>query len=113
MQKVVTDSLRPPGAADPHGVAEARAAIRESYAFLESRLPLAPWAAGSDFSLADCAAAPALFYAAIVEPLGPGEPRLGGYLLRLAARPSFARVLREAEPYFGMFPLEPRPRIPG
>jgi glutathione S-transferase len=112
MQKIVTDAIRPEGAGDPHGVAEARAALAAAYRFLEDRLDLAPWALGADFTLADCAAAPALFYADTVQPLGPAEPRLKAYLERLVRRPSYARVLAEAAPYFPMFPLEPKPKLP-
>lgn len=60
---------------------------------------------GAAFTLADCSAAPALFYANAVAPLGESEPGLRAYLARLMARPSFARVLAEAEPYFHMFPM--------
>ena len=65
---------------------------------------------GEAFSLADCAAAPALFYADIVEPFAAGQDRLKAYLARLMARPSFARVLAEAGPYFRFFPFEARPQ---
>jgi glutathione S-transferase len=107
MQKIVTDSLRPAGGHDPHGVAEARAALGEAYRFLAARLDPAPWALGEAFTLADCAAAPALFYAHTVAPLE--DPGLTAYLARLMRRPSFARVLAEAEPYFPLFPLDPKP----
>lgn len=112
MQKIVTDAIRPEGTRDPHGVAEARAALAATYRFLEAELPAAPWALGEDFGLADCAAAPALFYADVVQPLGPAEPRLRAYLDRLLRRPSYARVLAAAAPYFPMFPLDPKPRLP-
>jgi glutathione S-transferase len=59
---------------------------------------------GEAFSLADCAAAPALFYANEVFPIGEGQPNVSAYCDRLKARPSYARVLKEAEPYFAMFP---------
>lgn len=65
---------------------------------------------GEAFTLADCAAAPALFYADTVEPIGAAQGNLSAYLDRLMARPSFARVLEEAEPYFRMFPLEKKPQ---
>jgi glutathione S-transferase len=65
------------------------------------------WVAG-DFSLADCAAAPALHYAEKVEPFTGTHPKLAAYLKRLQDRPSFARVLTEAEPYAHMFPQEPQ-----
>jgi len=104
MQKVVGDRLRPKGAKDPHGVDQARAQIRKSYDILETLLT-GSWATGEDFGLADCAAAPALYYANKLEPFG-ARGKLTAYLDRLKARPSFARVLKEAEPYFSMFPKE-------
>ena len=61
---------------------------------------------GDAFTLADCAAAPALFYANIVVPFDPSQKALIAYLDRLMARPSYARVLREAGPYFKLFPFE-------
>ncbi|MCP1972822.1 glutathione S-transferase [Bradyrhizobium elkanii] len=112
MQKVVGDRLRPADSKDPHGVAEARAQLRTSYAILDQQLILnqqrahGGWMMGEHFSLADCAAAPTMFYGNKVEPFGDGHRHLAAYLERLMARPSFARVLREAEPYFGMFPQE-------
>ena len=71
------------------------------------------WMMGDVFTLADCAAAPALFYANTVVPFGETEGRLKAYLDRLMARPSFARVLEEAQPYFALFPLERKPQIRG
>ena len=62
------------------------------------------WAMGDDFTLADCAAAPSLFYGNMAEPFGDAHRNLAAYLERLKARPSFARVLKEAEPYFQMVP---------
>jgi glutathione S-transferase len=112
MQKIVTDAIRPEGGHDPQGVAEARAGLAEAYRFLEAELPASPWALGADFCLADCAAAPALFYADVVQPLGPGEPRLKAYLDRLVRRPSYNRVLVAAAPFVPMFPLDPKPRLP-
>lgn len=103
MQKIVGDRIRPAGAQDPHGVAYARGQLAMAYDLLEAELAGRTWAAGETFSLADCAAAPALFYADKVAPLSD-HPIVSAYLERLKARPSFARVLREAEPYFAMFP---------
>jgi len=103
MQKIVGDRIRPAGAQDPHGVAQARSQLAMAYDLLEAELAGRTWAAGEAFSLADCAAAPGLFYADKVAPL-TGHPTVRAYLDRLVARPSFARVLREAEPYFAMFP---------
>lgn len=104
MQKIVGDRLRPEGAADAYGVAEAHARLDTAYGVLESALGTAGWAAGAVFTLADCAAAPALFYADKVHPIGPANRRTRAYLERLSERPAFARVLREADPYFAMFP---------
>lgn len=104
MQKIVTDKLRPAGQNDAHGVAQARALLQTAYDLLEKEMTSKTWAMGEDFSLADCAAAPALFYADKVAPLRAGHPNLASYLARLQARPSFARVLSEAQPYFALFP---------
>jgi len=105
LQKVVGDSLRPEGARDPHGVGEAKAVLERAYGLLEDRLaPDEAWVAGEDFTLADCGAAPALFYAAMVLPFA-GRPRLEAYYARLRARPSFVRVVDEARPFRSYFPL--------
>ncbi|CCD93442.1 fragment of putative Glutathione S-transferase (part 1) [Bradyrhizobium sp. ORS 375] len=106
-QTVVFDRLRPGDARDPLGVAEARTRLRTSYAMLEAELPSDGWAMGDHFTLADCAALPALFYAEKVEPFGGELAKVPAYLARLKARRSVARVLAEAEPYFDMFPREP------
>jgi glutathione S-transferase len=111
MQKIVGDRLRPEGGGDPDGVEQAKAQIREAYALLDQEIGSKTWAIGSEFSLVDCAAAPSLFYAEIVAPFGPELKSLPAYLDRLMARPSFARVLQEAEPYFPLFPMERKPTI--
>lgn len=105
MQACVSDRLRPEAARDAHGVAQARAALAKSYAMLDQRLAGRGWAAGADFSLADCAAAPALYYADRVIPFRADYPVLAAYLDRLEARPSFARVLREMQPWWHNFPF--------
>ena len=106
MQKIMLDRLRPEAAKDPQGVEEARAQLRTSYAMIDRQMARGGWAAGDDFSLADCAAAPSLFYGSMVVPFGDGENNLAAYFARLKARPCFARVLKEAEPYFNMVPKE-------
>jgi len=103
MQKIVGDRLRPAGQKDPLGVEQARAQMRTALTLVESDIG-ANWIMGEAFTMADCAAAPALFYADKVSPLK--SPKTEAYLERLKARPSFARVLKEAEPYFAMFPKE-------
>jgi glutathione S-transferase len=106
MQKIVGDRLRPSGKKDPHGVEEARARLQTSYRIIDDEMAAQTWAAGDAFSLADCAAAPALFYANEVMPFGETHKNVAAYFGRLKARPSYARVLKEAEPYFAMFPRE-------
>ena len=104
VQKGVGDRWRPPGKKDSHGVEEARARIQSCYGMIEKEMAGKTWAMGEAFSIADCAAAPALFYADKVMPFGDTHGNLAAYFDRLKARPSFARVIREAEPYFSMFP---------
>jgi len=111
MQKIVTDRLRPAGKNDVFGVKQARSQLLQAYGIAEPMLQAKTWAMGDDFTLADCAAAPALFCANTVLPFGPAQKNLAAYLDRLMARPSFSRVLREAEPYFTLFPLETKPQI--
>jgi len=105
MQKIVGDALRQPGERDARGVAEARSMLDTAYHWLEQHMAGREWAAGDDFSLADCAAAPALFYADWAHRIGDSFPRLRAYRGRLNARPSFARAVDEARPYRGFFPL--------
>lgn len=107
MQAIVGDRLRPEGAHDPMGVERARAVMATALDMVETEMAERAWAAGDDFTMADCAAAPALFYTDKVTPLAPAHPNLVAYLDRLKARPSFARVLEEAAPYLHMFPEEP------
>jgi glutathione S-transferase len=103
--KIVVDSLRPDARNDPEGVAQAKAAISQAYDLFERQLENRDWAAGDAFSLADCAAAPALFYAGTIVP-HEGHARLSAYFHRLLGRPSFRRVVDEAKPYQSLFPLE-------
>jgi glutathione S-transferase len=103
MQKIVTDKLRPDGRRDPLGVEQAKALLETAYTVADDQLRGTTWALGDDFSMADCAAAPALFYANKVVPFGK-RPHLASYFDRLLARPSFARVLDEAKPYMSLFP---------
>lgn len=112
MQKVVLDRLRPAGSGDAFGVEQALAQLRRAYALIDRELQGRAWMTGDGFTLADCAAAPALFFADTVAPIDQAHAALLAYLGRLAARPSFARVLREAEPYFHMVPTERKPRLP-
>jgi glutathione S-transferase len=104
-QKVVFDALRPPEQRDPCGVDDARRMLETAYAWLDERLAGRTWAAGDDFSLADCAAGPFLFYAHWTHAIAPHHARLLAYRQRLLQRPSFARAVDEARPYRAFFPL--------
>jgi glutathione S-transferase len=104
MQKVVGDRLRPAGKKDSLGVDHARARIATCYDMLESDLASKTWIAGDSFTMADCAAAPALFYANKVQPFEATHANLKAYFGRLLERPSYKRTLEEAKPYFHMFP---------
>ena len=97
------DLLRPEGQRDPYGVEQARAQLVTAYDMIDRRMANREWAAGDGFSMADCAAAPALFYAEGRMSFGE-RPHLRAYLDRLKARSSYARALKEAEPYFHMVP---------
>jgi glutathione S-transferase len=106
MQKIVGDSLRPEGRTDPHGVADARAELDTAYGVLDGQVAERPWAAGSTFSLADCAAAPALFYLRAVHRWDEAaHPNIARYYRDLVARPSVGRVIEEARPLRALFPL--------
>ena len=106
MSKVVTDNLRPEGRGDPEGVAEARATISTAYGVLERQLAGRAWLAGEQFTVADCAAAPALFYCRAIQRWdAEAHPETTRYYRALVARPSFARVVEEARPYRELFPL--------
>ncbi len=104
MQTLVSDRMRAETERDAKGVADARKILDVAYGWLEARLTPGAWASGSTFSLADCAAAPALFYADWVHPLGDRFPAVRTYRRRLLARPSVARVVEEARPFRKFFP---------
>ena len=104
MQKIVGDRIRPEGNKDPHGVEEARARLRTSYGMIDQEMATRKWATGEAFSLADCAAAPALFYADWVHGVSDEFPHVRAYRRRLLARPSVARSVDEARPFRQFFP---------
>jgi glutathione S-transferase len=105
MQKPVLEALKAEGARREEAMTEARQALDTAYAWLEQRLSDRPWAAGEAFSMADCAAAPSLFYADWVHEIASAFPRLREYRSQLLARPSFARAVNEGRPYRPYFPL--------
>jgi len=106
MQKIVGDRLRPEGKKDPHGVEEARTMADTALGMIEQEMATRRWAMGDAFTIADCAAAPPLFYLDKIKPLAPKHPSAAAYLERLKQRPPYARVLQEAEPYMQFFPKE-------
>ena len=103
MQRLVGDRLRPADRRDPHGVDTARAILRNAYAMIDADMADRRWAVGEAFTLADCAAAPPLFFANKLVPFA-GHTNVAGYFERLAMRPSVARTFREAEPFLKYFP---------
>lgn len=103
--KFVVDRLRPEESRDPYGVAEAGKRLDTAYRWLDQVMATRQWAAGDTFSLADCAAAPMLFYADWTYPIPKTFAHLRAYRERLLARPSFARAVDEARPYRHLFPL--------
>lgn len=103
--KFVFDAMRPPEGRDPLGVEDARRMLETSYAWLDGRMKGRTWAVDDTFTLADCAAAPSLFYADWTHPISEAFPDLMAYRRRLLARPSFARAVDEARPYRHYFPL--------
>jgi glutathione S-transferase len=111
MQKITGDRLRPADARDPFGVEQAQAMILRSYATIDQAMNGKTWALGDAFSMVDCAASPALFYANTIVPFDPAQRNVNGYFRRLMARPSYARALAEAEPYFALFPMEKKPQV--
>ena len=105
MQAIVGNALRPEGSRDAYGVAQARTTLDTIYAWLDHTLAGRRWAAGDAFTLADAAAAPALFYADWVHLIGQDHTTLKAYRACLLKRPSFARCIDEARPYRPLFPL--------
>jgi glutathione S-transferase len=104
MQKIVTDKLRPAGQNDSFCVEQAQKQLHTALSMTEQEMAKKTWAMGDAFSMADCAAAPGLFYANMLAPLANNYPHTAAYLNRLVERPSYARALKEAQPYFAMFP---------
>ncbi len=103
--KFVFDAIRPAEDRDPYGVEEARRTLETSYTWLDQRMAGRTWAVGDSFSMADCAAAPSLFYADWTHSIPEALGHLKAYRARLLSRPSFARAVDEARPYRHYFPL--------
>lgn len=104
MQKVVTDKLRPAGKNDLYGVEEAKTLLQTAIGMIDQDMAAKTWVMGDSFSMADCAAAPPLFYANMLMPFGATHKNAARYLDRLMERPSFARAVKEAQPYLELMP---------
>jgi glutathione S-transferase len=105
MQRIVLDRIRPEAHRDPYGVEEARRMLDTAYEWLNRRMSGRTWASGNAFTLADCAAAPSLFYADWTHAIPDSLRNVRAYRTRLLARPSIARAVDEARPYRAYFPL--------
>jgi glutathione S-transferase len=97
MQAIVSNALRAEAARDKKWIADSQAMLEKSYGWLENRMAKRKWAAGNEFSLADCAD--------WTYPISTDFPNLRAYRSHLNARPSFARAIDEARPYRSYFPL--------
>ena len=104
MQKIVIDRLRPPGQGDSLGVEQALGQLATALDIIEKDMGAKTWAMGEAFTMAECAAAPALYYANLVMPFEASHKNVSAYYARLMARPSFARAVAEAAPYRAQFP---------
>jgi glutathione S-transferase len=104
MQRIVNNWIRPTDDRDPTSDREAREKLDLAYDMIEADMKTKTWAAGETFSLADCAAGPALFYADFQHPLGDARPNAKAYLERLKARPGLKRAMAEAQPFMHMVP---------
>ncbi|HLL26842.1 MAG TPA: glutathione S-transferase family protein [Xanthobacteraceae bacterium] len=104
MQKIVTDRLRPAGKNDTYGVEDARRRLQIGLELTDKSMAAKTWAMGDEFSMADCAAAPPLFFANLVMPFEKTHPNAAAYLKRLLQRPSYARAVKEAEPFLASMP---------
>jgi glutathione S-transferase len=104
MQKVVGDRLRPAGKGDAFGVEQAKAQLQTALGMVDGDMATKTWAMGDAFSMADCAAVPAVYYANLVTPFTSTHKHAAAYLDRLMNRPSVARTVKEAEPYRKLFP---------
>ena len=106
MARIVDDRMRPAAERDPRAVRDAHATLTTAYGMIDRNMAKKTWAAGADFTIADCALAPALFYAGIVFPFPETHKHLVAYFERLLQRTSVARVIAEARPFFEYFPFK-------
>jgi glutathione S-transferase len=105
MQRIVAQQLRPEAERDPRAVPESTATLQTAYGMLERQMSTRTWVTGDAFTLADCAAFPALFYSGTLVPFAETHPKTANYFERLTQRPSVRRVIDEARPYFKFYPF--------
>lgn len=108
MQRTIAQMLRPPESRDALALATHEQALGQAYDLIETRRSDATWATGETFTMADCSAAPALFYASVIRPFAATHPRLAAYYERLLARPSVWAAIVQARPWFQYYPLRER-----
>lgn len=106
MQRYIAQLLRPEGERDAKAQADAVNQLGMAYDLIESRMGNHAWAAGDGFTMADCTAAPSLFYASTIRPFSTEHARLKGYFERLLARPSVAKAIEQAKPFFQYYPMK-------
>lgn len=104
MQALTSDLLRPEARRDAFGTAQAREKLHSAYAFIDRRMEGRTWVCGNEFTLADCAAAPSLFYAVTYEPLRAEQVHLAAYFERLVDHPAVAAAIEGARPWFQHYP---------
>lgn len=104
-QRIVFNAIRPESDRDPYGDKEARDMLERAYAWLDRHMEGRIWASGDTFTLADCGAAPFLFYADWTHAIDPAFRNVRAYRERLLARPAFARAVDEGRPFRKFFPL--------
>jgi glutathione S-transferase len=104
MQKIVTDKLRPAGCNDTYGVEDAKKLLQTTIGMIDQGMAGKTWVMGGTFTMADCAAAPPLFFANMLMPFADTHRNAAAYLGRLMERPSFARAVKEAQPYLALMP---------
>ncbi len=107
MQAIANDRLKDRPFVRHGGAQQPLEAIERAWGLIDAQLQRSggPWIAGQRFSMADCAAAPALFYASTLQPIAERYPHLLAYFDRLMTRASVERVLREAQPYLPFYPF--------
>jgi glutathione S-transferase len=101
MQQMVSDHM----SGRKGDLSKERATLASAYRMIDRHMASRSWISNQGFSMADCAAAPALFYTGTLQPFPDELRHLRAYFDRLTERPSVRRVIEEAKPYFSLYPL--------